>query len=198
MKGIVRFLIRMFVLNIVLIPLMVLGPLFYVIPFFCIAANPQDNVSGLAQLYFWLGPLSCTFWMLVSCHWPTVHRARLEGRLDTWRESEGGMVCTVTKAFVYMVLGLFGSFFFEFALVFLFFLLRGIPCRTILWFVLLPFATFAPVILLWFCRWMRGRKQGDFISRAKNDRELRDQLRAASLYAKNLRSKNVHCWQDEG
>lgn len=56
MKGIVRFLVRMFVFNIVLIPLMVLGPLFYVIPFFCIVANPQDNFSGLAQLYFWLGP----------------------------------------------------------------------------------------------------------------------------------------------
>ena len=61
-----------------------------------------------------------------------------------------------------------------------------------LWFTLLPGATFAPVILLWLNRWMRGRKQGDFISRAKNDRELRDKLRAASLYAKNLRSRNAH------
>lgn len=165
MKGIVRFLVRMLVLNIVLVPIMVLGPLFYVIPFFCIAANPQDNFSGLAQLYFWLGPLSCAFWMLVSCHWQTVHRARLEGRLATWRDSEGGMLHTVTKATVYMFAGLFGSFFFEIALVFLFFLLRGIPYRAILWFALLPFATFAPVLLLWLRRWMRGRKQGDLISR---------------------------------
>ena len=59
MKGIVRFLVRMLVLNIVLVPIMVLGPLLYVIPLFCIAANPQDDFSGLAQLYFWLGPLSC-------------------------------------------------------------------------------------------------------------------------------------------
>ena len=81
-------------LNIVLVPIMVLGPLLYVIPFFCIVANPQDNFSGLAQLYFWLGPLSCAFWMLVSCHWPTVRRAQREGRLATWRESEGGIVCT--------------------------------------------------------------------------------------------------------
>ena len=98
MKGIVRFLVRMLVLNIVLVPIMVLGPLLYVIPFFCIAANPQDNFSGLAQLYFWLGPLSCAFWMLVSCHWQTVRRAQREGRLATWRESEGGMLHTVTKA----------------------------------------------------------------------------------------------------
>src|SRR5271170_3184946 len=124
MKGIVRFLVRMLVLNIVLVPLMVLGPLFYVIPFFCVAASPQGNFSGLAQLYFWLGPLSAAFWMLVSCHWPTVHRARLEGRLETWRETEGGIVCTVLKATAYMFAGLFGSFFFEIALVFFFPLLR--------------------------------------------------------------------------
>ena len=198
MKGIVRFLVRMLVLNIVLVPLMVLGPLFYVIPFFCIAASPQDNFSGLAQLYFWLGPLSAAFWMLVSCHWSTVHRARLEGRLATWRESEGGMLHTVTKATVYMFVGLFGSFFFEITLVVVFRFRPGNPYREMLWFAILPFATFAPVILLWLSRWMRGRKQGDFISRTKNDHELRDQLQAASLYVKNLRRKDAHSWQREG
>jgi hypothetical protein len=197
MKGIVRFLVRMLVLNLVLVPIMVLGPLLYVIPFFCIAANPQDNFSGLAQLYFWLGPLSCAFWMLVSCHWPTVRRAQREGRLATWRECEGGIVCTVLKAFVYMVLGLFGSFFFEITFVVVFRFRPGNPYRDMLWFTILPFATFAPVLLLWVRRWMRGRKQVDFISRARNDRELRDKLQAASLYAKNLRTKDTHCWQGE-
>jgi len=192
MKGIVRFLVRMLVLNMVLLPIMVLGPLLYVIPFFCIAANPQDNFSGLAQLYFWLGPLSAAFWMLLSCHWPTVRRAQRQGRLATWRESEGGIVCTVLKAFVYMVLGLLGSFVFEITFLVVFSFRPGNPYRDLLWFTILPFATFAPVLLLWLSRWVRGRKQGDFISRAKNDRELRDQLRAASLYAKNLRSRNAH------
>ena len=198
MKGIVRFLVRMLVLNMVLVPIMVLGPLLYVIPFFCIVANPQDNFSGLAQLYFWLGPLSCAFWMLVSCHWPTVRRAQREGRLATWRESEGGIVCTVLKAFLYMVLGLFGSFFFEITFVVVFPFRPGNPYRDMLWFAILPFATFAPVLLLWLSRWMHGRKQGDFISRARNDRDLQDQLRAASSYARNLRSGNAHCWQREG
>jgi hypothetical protein len=170
MKGIVRFLIRMFVLNIVLIPLMALGPLFYVIPLLCVAANPQENFSGLAQLYFWLGPLSAAFWMLVSCHWQTVHRARLEGRLATWRETEGGIVCTVLKAFVYLVLGLLGSFVFEITFLVVFRLRPGNPYRDMLWFLILPFSTYAPVLLLWLRRWMRGRKQGDFMSRAKNDR----------------------------
>jgi hypothetical protein len=192
MKGIVRFLVRMLVLNIVLLPLMVLGPLLYAIPFFCIAANPQDNFSGLAQLFFWLGPLSCAFWMLVSCHWPTVRRAQREGRLETWREDAGGYSHTIPIAFAFMLLGLFGSFFFEITFLVVFRFRPGNPYGEMLWFALLPFATFAPVLLLWLCRWQRGRKQGDFISRAKNDRELRDRLRAASLYAKNLRSRNAH------
>jgi hypothetical protein len=97
-----------------------------------------------------------------------------------------------------MVVGLFGSFFFEITFLVVFRFRPGAPYREMLWFAILPFATFAPVLLLWLTRWMRGRKQGDFISRAKNDRELQDQLRAASLYAKNLRSGNAHCWQEEG
>jgi hypothetical protein len=48
LRGIAKGLVGLIVLNIVLVPLMVLGPLFYVIPFFCIVANPQDNFSGLA------------------------------------------------------------------------------------------------------------------------------------------------------
>jgi hypothetical protein len=192
LKGIAKSLVELLVLNIVLVPIMVLGPLLYVIPFFCIVANPLDNFSGLAQLYFWLGPLSCAFWMLVSCHWPTVRRAQREGRLATWRESEGGIVCTILKAFVYMVLGLLGSFVFEITFVVVFRFRRGNPYRDMLWFAILPFATFAPAILLWLRRWMRNRKQGDFISRARNDRDLQHQLRAASLYAKNLRSGNAH------
>jgi hypothetical protein len=152
----------------------------------------------LAQLYFWLGPLSCASWMLVSCHWQTLHGARLEGRLATWRESEGGMLHTVTKATVYMFAGLFGSFFFEIIFLVVFRFRPGNPYGDMLWFTILPFVTFAPVILLWLSRWIRGRKQGDVISRTKNDPELRDQLQAASLYTKNLRNRNAHCWQEEG
>lgn len=178
MKGIVRFLVRMLVLNMVLVPIMVLGPLTYVIPFFCIAANPHDNFSGLAQVYFWLGPLSAAFWMLVSCHWPAVRRARLEGRLATWRESEGGIVCTVAKSTLYMFGGLFASYVFEVLFVLAFsyvpYSVASGVARETLGFVIFPFATYAPVILLWLWRWRRGRK---------------DQLRAALFYTRNLRTK---------
>ena len=41
MKGIVRFLVRMLVLNIVLLPLMALAPVIYVtLPFFCSSTIP--------------------------------------------------------------------------------------------------------------------------------------------------------------
>jgi hypothetical protein len=190
-RIVVRNLTYFLLLNAVLVPIMVLGPLLYVIPFFCIVANPQDNFSGLAQLYFWVGPLSCSFWMIVSCHWPAVRRAQREDRLATWRDSEGGMLHTVTKAAVYMFAGLFGSLLFEITFVVVFPFCPGDPYRDTPWFAILPFAAFAPVLLLWFRRWMRDREQGDFISRAKNDRELRDQLREASLYARNLRTKGA-------
>ena len=162
MKGILRFLTQMLVINIVLVPLMVLGPLLYVIPFFCIAANPQGSFSGLAQLYFWLGPLSCAFYMLVSCHWPTVRKAQREGRLSTWRETEGGMVRTVAKSTFYMFGGLFASYVFEVLFVLAFShvpygVVSGVS-REFLAFAIFPFATFAPVILLWMRRWQRGRE----------------------------------------
>jgi hypothetical protein len=96
-----------------------------------------------------------------------------------------------------MFAGLFGSFFFEIIFVVVFRFRPGNRYRDMLWFAILPFATFAPVILLWLGRWMRGRRQGDFISRARNDRDLQDQLRAASLYAKNLHGGNTHGWQKE-
>ena len=121
MKGIVRFLVRMLVLNLVLVPIMVLGLAVLRDSALLHCSRIPKKLLGLAQLYFWLGPLSCAFWMLVSCHWPTVRRARLEGRLSTWRETEGGIVCTVAKATLYMFAGLFGSFVFEIALAFLFF-----------------------------------------------------------------------------
>jgi hypothetical protein len=192
LRSMGRFLVRLVLLNIVLVPLMVLGPLFYLLPFPLIAASPRSNFSWLAQAYIWLGPLSGAFWILLSCHWQTVRRAQREGRLATWRDSEGGIVCTVTKATVYMFAGLFASFVFEVAFAFVFRLRPGNPYQAALWFALLPFATFGPVILLWLRRWMRSRKRGDFISRAKGDRELRATLHAISMRAKSMRSQNAH------
>ena len=98
------------------------------------------------------------------------------GSARTWREREGGMLHTVTKAAVYMFAGLFGSLFFEITYLVVFNFRPGNPYRDMMWFAILPFMTFGPVILLWLSRWTRGRKQGDFIVRAKNDPDLQDQV----------------------
>ena len=147
LRSIAKSLVELILLNIVLVPLMVLGPLFYVIPFFCIAANPQGSFSGLAELYFWLGPLSAAFYMLVSCHWQTVRKAQREGRQATWRETEGGMVCTVAKSTFYMFGGLFASYVFEVLFVLAFgyvpYSVASGVSREFLAFAILPFATYA-------------------------------------------------------
>ena len=61
----------------------------------------------------------------------SVRRAQREGRLETWRESEGGMLHTVTKAAVYMLVGLFGSLFFEITFLVVFNFRPGNPYRGI-------------------------------------------------------------------
>ena len=40
--------------------------------------------------------------------------------------------------------------------------------------------------------------RGTSSAERKTTATLQDQLRAASLYARNLRSRNAHCWQEEG
>ena len=52
LKGIAKGLVGLIVLNIVLVPIMVLGPLLYVIPFFCIVVNPQDDFQGWRSFTF--------------------------------------------------------------------------------------------------------------------------------------------------
>lgn len=178
-RAIWRHLIKLLILNLILVPFMVLAPVgFVVLPLALIAAHPQDNFSGLAQFFVWTGPLSCAFWMLVSCHWQSVRQWRRMGRLNTWRQDHGGLLRTVTKATVYMFAGLFGSFCFEilFLCVFRFapYSLFSSASRFALWFVLFLFSTFAPVILLWLVRWWRGR---------------RERLSVRSLHSKDLYSE---------
>jgi hypothetical protein len=159
MKIIMRFLAQMLALNLILVPVMVFAPLIYLtVPFYNLIVNPGIDLSGLALLLFWIGPLSCAFYMLVSCHWQTVHLARREGRLATWRQDAGGYGCTIPKAFAYMVLGLFGSFFTETVFVLLYRMPNGRPWGLLIWFGVLPFASFAPLLLLWLRRWQRSRE----------------------------------------
>jgi hypothetical protein len=125
-----KWLLNLLATSAVVIPVLIFGPV----------------VWFVSPLTFWfVGPFSCGFYCLLSCHWLTIRRAQREGRLENWREVEGGMVCTVTKSFVYMVLGIILSFGFE-TLVLVFHLLP-----------ILLVAAYLPLILLWLNRW---RKHG--------------------------------------
>jgi hypothetical protein len=156
-KAILKHLIKLLILNLILVPFMVLAPaILVVLPLVLIFDNLSGDFSGLAQFFFWTGPLSCAFWMLVSCRWQSARQWQRMGRLDTWRQDHGGLLRTVAKATVYMFAGLFGSFFFEilFLIAFKFVLFEWFDSvsRYALWFALFPFSTFAPVILLWLRR----------------------------------------------
>jgi hypothetical protein len=193
MKTLFAYIARMIVLNIVLILFFASAPFLYVtVPFWFVLAHPDRNPADLATLYMLTGPFACGFWMTVICHWHTVRKAQREGKLAHWRDSEGGMFCTVGKSIVFMVMGWFGSALAE--------LVFSVAFRPLLWtftgrlafFAMAPFAVFAPMWITLLRRWTRGRKQGDYISQAKGDRELRETLHAISLQAKSMRSQNAH------
>jgi len=134
-----------------------------VLPQVLIARNPQGNFSGLAQLFFWVTPLSVAFWMAVLCHFHSIRLWLREGKDSSeWRDAHGGFWHTNLKSTGFMVLGFFGSVACEILFVYMF---RRLPyglfdgaARFRLWFALFPFAAFAPVILLFLWRWLRNRK----------------------------------------
>jgi hypothetical protein len=135
---------------------------------------------------------ACGFWMTVLCHWQTLRLAQAQGRVKNWRESEGGMFCTVGKSIGFMVMGWFGSALAEFVFCAAAGNLLHSTTGRLEFFAMAPFAVFAPAWIVLLRRWMRGRKQGDYISRAKRDPELREKLHTISLQAKSMRSQNAH------
>jgi hypothetical protein len=191
LKSLFRSIVRLVAINIALILFFASAPLLYVtVPFWVILTH--KSVADMATIYVLTGPFACGFWMTVICHWRTVRLAQREGRLANWRDTEGGMVCTVGKSFGFMVMGFFGSALTEFAFCDAAGNLLHSTKGRLEFFAMAPFAVFAPIWLVLLCRWMRSRKREDFISRAKGDRELRETLHAISLQAKSMRSQNAH------
>ena len=185
-KSLFRMIVRLVIVNIVLILFFASAPLLYtVVPFWYFLATPHRNPADMFTIYMLTSPFACGFWMTIVCHWQTVRRAQREGRLAHWRDTEGGMFCTVGKSIGFMVMGWFGSALAEVVFCFVFQSLLATPAGRLEFFAIAPFAAFAPVWIVLLRRWQRSRKNEDFIRRVKNDR---DQLRAASLHAKNLRS----------
>ena len=163
MKKLFASIIRMIVINIALILFFASAPLLYVtVPFWFLLTH-HGNPADLFTLYMLTAPFACGFWMTVLCHWHTVRRAQCEGRLAHWRDTEGGMFCTVGKSIGFMVMGWFGSALAEVILcVAAQSLLRSFTGR-LEFFAMAPFAVFAPALLVLLHRCMRGKKRGDYI-----------------------------------
>jgi hypothetical protein len=191
LKSLFRSIVRLVAINIALILFFASAPLLYVtVPFWVILTH--ESIADMATIYMLTSPFACGFWMTVICHWHTVRKAQREGRLANWRDTEGGMFCTVGKSIGFMVMGWFGSALAEVAFCGAAGNLLHSTTGRLEFFAMAPFAVFAPIWLVLLCRWMRSRKREDFISGAKGDRELREKLHAISLQAKSMRSQNAH------
>lgn len=191
LKSLFRTIVRLVAINIALILFFASAPLLYVtVPFWAILTH--KSVAEMATIYMLTGPFACGFWMTVICHWQTVRLAQAQGRVNNWRDSEGGMFCTVGKSIAFMVIGWCGSAMAEFVFCAAAGNLLHSTTGRLEFFAMAPFAVFAPVWSVLLRRWMRGRKQGNFTSGAKGDRELRETLHAISARAKSMRSQNAH------
>src|SRR5271163_1606527 len=192
LKSLFRSIVRLVIINIVLILFFASAPLLFVtVPLWFLLTNHRDP-ADMFTVYMLTGPFACGFWMTVICHWQTVRLAQAQRRVKNWRESEGGMFCTVGASIGFMVMGWFGSALAEFAFCGAAGNLLHSTTGRLEFFAIAPFAVFAPVWLVLLRRWMRGRKRADFISRAKGDRELRETLHSISIRAKSMRSQNAH------
>jgi len=149
-KGVFAGIAKFAAFNIAFILFVAAAPLLYVtVPFAVVVTHPGENLWWLAMAYMVLGPLASAFWMLVICHYPTVHAARLAGKLDTWRADQGGLGHTLTKSFGFMFLGIFGSIVSEaiFCVAFHSLLVPPNAVKYLMFYVMAPFAVFAPVLV---------------------------------------------------
>jgi hypothetical protein len=120
--------------------------LFSVVPFLCIALDPNSDFSMLALAYMALAPFASAFWLMMVGVLPEVYRAHEEGRIFEANHFKG---------FSLLFIGFFGSLSAE--ALFLFYLFP-IPRETSdiaanvaqwrSWFAGMGIAGFFPVILL--------------------------------------------------
>jgi hypothetical protein len=126
---------------------LLLAPLLYsVIPFVCIAADPNSDFSVLALAYLALGPFASAFWLMMVDVVPDVYHAHKEGRV---------FAADHVRGFGLMFLGFFGSLGAEALFLFYLFPIPRYTENTVAnasnwrsWFAGMGIAAFLPVILL--------------------------------------------------
>jgi hypothetical protein len=133
-----------------------------VLPIALIWNSPSGDYSLMGEVFFWAAPWSCAFYMALSVNYHSIRQWKREGRdvgmfAYKWRMAHGGIVSTLIKSSLYM----FGALFASYILGFLYLFAWNCvplpqPAKLLLGFELFPFAVYAPVILLWVTRWLRG------------------------------------------
>jgi hypothetical protein len=126
---------------------LLLAPLLYsVIPFVCIALDPNSDFSILALWFLALGPFASAFWLMMVGVIPDVYRAQKEGRV---------FQADHVKGFGLMFLGFFGSLGAEALFLLYLFPIPRYTENTVInashwrsWFTGMGIAAFLPVILL--------------------------------------------------
>jgi hypothetical protein len=154
-----RLIVRLVALHIAVYGVAIFGPVLFAAPFVLIYRNPLADYTWLALTLFWITPISAAFYTNLTYHWLSVREYRqINGTPKGWRDAHGGIWRTGIKSIAIMFSALFGSYVFESLFVLAF---SRVPFssgvqRELVGFALMPLATFAPVILLWLCRWMRS------------------------------------------
>jgi hypothetical protein len=120
--------------------------LFSVVPFLCIALDPNSDFSMLALGYMALAPFASAFWLMMTGVIPDVYKAHKEGRVFEANHAKG---------FGLMFLGFIGSLGAEALFLFYLFPIPRYTENTIAnasnwrsWFAGMGIAGFLPVILL--------------------------------------------------
>jgi hypothetical protein len=132
------------------------------VPFILIAKYPTADFTWLALTLFCVTPISAAFYTNLSYHWLSVRQYRqINGTPKGWRDAHGGIWRTGIKSIAVMFGALLASYICEvlFALAFIRVPLTSGLTREVVGFALTPFATFAPVILLWLHSWLGDSHQ---------------------------------------
>src|ERR1035437_7469085 len=125
---------------------MLIAPLLYLIPLFFVVLSPPNNdvFPILAVAMTVTGPFVSAFWTMIVCMMRRVHRIRISGG-DYTPSLEG-----VFAATGWMLYGFFGTVVAEVLFLCVFHLPRiGNTSGLAIWFAVMPFVIFAPLLLVW-------------------------------------------------
>lgn len=150
-----------------LVVFVAVAPMLYLFfGFFC----ARGGDSTLPLLYIFTLPVAVGVWTFVICRLHAVRQWKRSGGHGSWREANGGWIKTMVQGWLTMVVGGFFSFVAEISAVALFRYTTGravffspmymtdpTPRDLIVFWSLMPFIAFSPVIVLLFNQWIWRR-----------------------------------------